>query len=211
MMICRAPDIRKLSSRFIKAKPLFVILWVSIPLILCALMTAAMIISDDPETVSWVFLGIMIFLIIVLCRLVRRKDTYFNSFVVNDKGSLIFINLGNIFMNSRLFGGQYNNANSLKMFIIWFRAAKRMKMFQNERDFDAFIMSDPVLDLGHYVEKVFSVKSSRKYITARVRLKQCNSVQSNILTEFTKTIRIAKNFKNAGAIELVLGSAIEKS
>lgn len=211
MMICRTPDIRKLSSKFIKAKPLAVLLWVFIALVLCALMTVALIISNNPETISWIFLSTMIFYTIVLCNQVSRTDSYFNAFVINDKGKLIFINLGNIFMNSRLFGGQHDIVNTpLKVFIEWFKAAERMKMFQNERDFDTFILSDSVLNVGHYVEKIFSVKSNRKYIITKVRLKQCNAIKSNLLTEFTKTIRIPKNFENAGFLEIALRSAIEK-
>ncbi|MDE6775409.1 MAG: hypothetical protein K2J37_03795, partial [Ruminococcus sp.] len=73
-----------------------------------------------------------------------------------------------------------------------------------------FIMNDSVLNFGHYVKKIFSVKSNRKYIIIKVRLKQCNAVQSNILTEFTKTIRIPKNFENAGFLESKLRSAVER-
>lgn len=210
MIICRTPDISRLGSKFIKAKPLSTLLWIFIALVLCTLMTVSLIISDNPEVVSWIFLVVMIFYIILICSQVKKADTYFNSFVMNDKGKLIFINLGNIFMNSRLFGGQNNETNAFKMFIEWFKAVERMKMFQNEQDFDTFIMSDSVLNLGHYVKKIFSVKSNRKYIIVKVRLKQCNSVQSNILTEFTKTIRIPKNFENAGFLESQLMPAVEK-
>lgn len=210
MVICRISEIRTLGSKFIKAKPLSTLLWIFIALVLCILMTISLIISDNPEVVSWIFLVAMIFYIILICSQVKKSDIYFNSFIMNDEGKLIFINLGNIFMNSRLFGGQNNETNAFKMFIEWFKAAERMKMFQNEQDFDAFIMSDSVLNLGHYVKKIFSVKSNRKYIIAKVRLKQCNSVQSNILTEFTKTIRIPKNFENAGFLESQLRSAVEK-
>lgn len=174
-------------------------------------MATALIISDNPEAVSWIFLTVMIFYVILICSQVKKADSYFNSFIVNYKGKLIFINLGNMFMNSNstLFGGQNYNVNTLKVFIKWFKAAERMKMFQNERDFDTFILSS-VLSFGYYVEKIFSVKSNRKYIIIKVRLKPCNAVQSNILTEFTKKIRISKNFKNAGFLETELRSAIEK-
>lgn len=210
MMICRTPNIRKLNSKFIKAKPLAALLWICIALVLCALMAVALITSNNPETISWIFLAVMIFYVTLICSQVKKADIYFNSFIVNYKGKLIFINLGNIFMNSRLFSGQHDIVNTpLKVFIEWFKAAERMKMFQNERDFDTFILSS-VLNVGHYVEKVLSVKSNRKYIITKVRLKQCNAIQSNILTEFTKTIRIPKNFKNAGFLETELRSAIEK-
>lgn len=211
MMICRTSDTSRLSSKFIKAKPVSALLWIFISLIICALITVALIISNNPETISWIFLAVMIFYITLICTQVKKADIYFNSFILNDEGELIFINLGNIFMNSRLFGGQHDIVNTpLKVFIEWFKTAERMKMFQNERDFDTFIMSNSVLNLGHYVEKIFSIKSNRKYIIIKVRLKQCNAVQSNILTEFTKTIRIPKDFKNAGLLEIALRSAIEK-
>lgn len=204
MMICRTSEIRTLGSKFIKAKPLLVILFVFISLILCAAIAAAMIISGEPEIVSWFFLITMIFYIIEIYKLVSRTDSYFNAFVADDNGTLIFINLGNIFMNPKLFGGQYSDVSIYKIFFEWFKAAGRMKTFQNETDFDNFIMSGAVLNAGHYVEKVFSVKSRKKYIIAKVRLKQCNAVHSNILTEFTKTIRISKKFKNADILEMHL-------
>lgn len=211
MMICRTSDTSRLGSKFIKAKPVSALLWIFTALVLCAFMATALIISDNPEAVSWIFLAVMIFYVILICTQVKKADIYFNSFILNDEGELIFINLGNIFMNSRLFGGQYDTVNTpLKVFIEWFKTAERMKMFQNERDFDTFILSNSVLNLGHYVEKIFSVKNNRKYIITKVRLKQCNAVQSNILTEFTKTIRIPKNFKNARLLEIALRSAIEK-
>ncbi|MDE5569375.1 MAG: hypothetical protein K2I82_01815 [Ruminococcus sp.] len=211
MMICRTPDTSRLGSKFIKAKPVSALLWIFTVLVLCAFMATALIISDNPETVSWIFLAVMIFYITLTCSQVKKADIYFNSFILNDKGELIFINLGNIFMNSRLFGGQHDTVNTpLKVFIEWFKTAERMKIFRNEQDFDTFIMSNSVLNLGHYVKKIFSVKSNRKYIIIKVRLKQCNAVQSNILTEFTKTISIPKNFKNAGFLETELRSAIEK-
>lgn len=204
MIICRTPDIKKLGSKFIKAKPLTVLLWVLIALILCAGLTTAIITSGNPRTVSWIFLAIMTVYNITLCTQASRADSYFNAFVVNDKGKLVFINFGGIFMNDTLFGGQYHTTGKLRIFVDWFKAAGKMKKFQNEKDFDAFVTSDSVLSLGHYVEKVFSVKSSKKYIVAKLRLKQCNAVQSNILTEFTKTIRIPKSFENSQQLEYLL-------
>lgn len=204
MTICRTSEIEKLGSKFIKAKPLLVILFVFIAIILCVSITAAIIISGEPEIASWLFLMTMILYIIAICKLTIRADRCFNAFVAADNGTFIYINLGNIFMNSKLFGGQYSDVNGVKVFFEWFKAAKRMKTFENEIDFDNFVMSAPALNCGHYVEKVFSVKSKKKYIIAKVRLKQCNSVQRNMLTVFTKKIRIPKDFINSGILEMNL-------
>ncbi|MDE6784170.1 MAG: hypothetical protein K2J26_02160 [Ruminococcus sp.] len=52
MIICRTCDINRLGSKFIKAKPLAVLLWIFIALVLCSLMTVALITLNNPETIS---------------------------------------------------------------------------------------------------------------------------------------------------------------
>ncbi len=204
MTVYRTPEVGKLGSKFIKAKPLLTLLFVFTSIILCIAVSIAMIITGEPETISWIFLITMIFYIITICRLVVMADICFNALVANDDGTLIYLNLGNVFMNPKLFGEQYHDVSGLAIIIEWFKAAKRMKMFQNETDFDNFIMSRDVLSSGHYVKKVFQVKVKKKYIIAKVRLKQCNAVNSNMLTEFTKTIRIPKKFINSDISEMDL-------
>lgn len=133
MTICRTSDISRLGSKFIKAKPVSALLFIFTALVICALMTVSLIISDNKEIINWIFLAVMIFYIILICSQVKKAGVYFNVFVMNYKEKLIFINSGSIFMNARLFGGQNNDVNNaLKVFFEWFRAAERMKMFQAE-------------------------------------------------------------------------------
>lgn len=204
MMICRTPDINKLGFKFIMARPLFVLLYIFVTLILCTLCTIAIIISDNQEIMGWIFLVTVISDIIILCTHTIRSENYFNVFIENENKKIILINSGNIFTNNRLFGGKYHPEGKLEVFINWFKAAGRMKKFQTEEDFDNFIMNDYVLSSGHYIKNVFKIKSSKKYIIAKIRLRQCNAMQSNMLTEFNKTVRIPRNFINSEQLENLL-------
>ncbi len=76
-----------------------------------------------------------------------------------------------------------------------------IKKFWNEEDFDNFIINDSVLNLRHYIKKVLNAKNSKKYIIVKVHLRKHNAVQSNILTEFNKTIRMHRSFINSEQLE----------
>lgn len=213
MIICRTKKISKLSSSFIKAKPIAVIKWVVLSLVMVAIMVIGIINvgSSSRELFGWIILLVMIGFEVIMLTSVKKADNEFNAFVIMNDGKIFFINFGNIFMNSKLFGEPYKFSHSkIRLFMEWFKAAKRMKDYSEEDKIDAFASNDSVLSFGHYVEKIFCVKSNKKYIIAKVRLKQCNAVQSNILTEFTKTIRIPKNFENAELLENEFRAAAEK-
>ncbi|MCM1006616.1 MAG: hypothetical protein NC485_01605 [Ruminococcus flavefaciens] len=212
MIICRTEKVSKLSSNFIKAKPLAVIQWVVLALVMVAIMVIGIINvgSSSREIFGWIILSAMVGFMVLMLTSVARSDNEFNAFVVLDDGKIIFINFGNIFMNSKLFGEPYKFSHSkIRICVEWFKAAKRMKGYSNGEVLDAFAASNAVLGAGHYVERTFSVKSSNKYIIAKLRLKKCRTIEGELFTEFTKTIRIPKDFENAELLENELRAAAD--
>lgn len=212
MIICRTEKVSKLSSSFIKAKPLAVIKWVVLALVMVAIMVIGIINvgSGSREIFGWIVLLAMAGFMVIMITSVARSDNEFNAFVIMDDGKIIFINFGNIFMNSRLLGEPYKFSHSkIRVFMEWFKAAKRMKDYSNGDALDAFAVSDAVLGAGHYVERIFSVKSNNKYIIAKLRLKKCRTIEGELFTEFTKTIRIPKDFENAELLENVFMAAAD--
>lgn len=213
MKICRTENVNGLSRSFIKAKPLAVIKWVVLAIVLVAVIVIITVTvgSSSMEFVGWIDLLIMVGFIILMATSVARSEKTFNAFVMLDNGEIIYINLGNVFMNNSLFGEETIFSHSkIRMIAAWFKTAKRMKDYSDADKLDAFITKKDVLICTHFIQKVFSVKSNDKYIFAKLRLKKCQSIKGELFTEFTKKVRIPKNFENADSLENELRAAAEK-
>lgn len=203
MIVCRTSQPEKLRKNFIKAKPLAVVKWVTTILALTAAMTYIIITETIPRELSgWIFLLAMSGFLTFMFTSISRTENKFNSFIIENNDNIIFLNLGNVFMNSRLFGEELNFSHSkIRLFIEWAKASNRMSEYSDGTELDKFITNDAVLGGGYYIKQILSIKNNSNCIIAKLRLKKCQTVKGELFTEYTKKVRIPKNYENASILE----------